>query len=169
MKDRTEFIIPGEPMGKQRPKFSTFGGYGKAYTPKETVSYQNLVKMCWSEKVGEFMFPDSEMGIGAEITAFYAIPKSTSKKKAQKMKDHLIMATKKPDADNIAKIILDALNGIAFSDDRNVTELKVKKEYTEDGRAFVKVALYALEEGDINEDSSEHGLTGEPEDEGNAS
>ena len=86
------------------------------------------------------------------------------------MREHLIMAAKKPDADNIAKIILDALNGIAFSDDRNITDLKVRKEYTEDGRAFVRVTLYELEEGDIaNEDNCRHEHSGEREDEGNAS
>lgn len=43
------FTIPGKPFGKQRPKFSRAGAYVKTYTPKETTSYENLVKLFYNE------------------------------------------------------------------------------------------------------------------------
>ena len=43
------FTIPGQPFGKQRPKFSRAGAYVKTYTPKETTSYENLVKLFYNE------------------------------------------------------------------------------------------------------------------------
>lgn len=58
--------------------------------------------------------------------------KSYSKKRVQAIRDGLEKPTKKPDADNIAKIILDSLNGIAYKDDAYVADFRVIKEYTED-------------------------------------
>ncbi|WXL80106.1 RusA family crossover junction endodeoxyribonuclease [Clostridium perfringens] len=48
------------------------------------------------------------------------------------MRDGLEKPRKKPDADNIGKIILDSLNGIAYKDDSQIIELSVIKSYTED-------------------------------------
>jgi Holliday junction resolvase RusA-like endonuclease len=115
------FTIPGDPMGKQRPKF----GKGFAYTPIKTVNYETLVKMEYHNQVGKML--DGE--IKATINAFYSIPKSVSKKRSDLMCVGVIRPTKKPDLDNVAKAILDSLNGIAYKDDSQVVELTVKKYY----------------------------------------
>ena len=47
------FTVPGEPIGKGRPKFSPFNGHAVAYTPKKTVNYENLVKVMFTEQIGE--------------------------------------------------------------------------------------------------------------------
>jgi Holliday junction resolvase RusA-like endonuclease len=117
------FEIPGEPMGKQRPKF----GKGFTYTPEKTVNYETLVKMEYHNQVGKML--DGE--IKATINAFYAIPKSASKKKSDLMCIRAIRPTKKPDMDNIAKIVLDSLNGIAYKDDSQVVDLVVRKYYSD--------------------------------------
>ena len=120
---RVQFTIPGEPKGKQRPRVVTRGGFSKAYTPEQTLTYENMVRWCYKEQSGE-MF-DGELAVGIE--AVFQIPKSVSKKKRQQMLDKEIRPTKKPDADNIAKIICDALNGIAYHDDSAVVDLRVRK------------------------------------------
>lgn len=130
-----EFTVYGEPTGKGRPKFSTFNGRAMAYTPKKTENYESYVKLAYQASGAE-KFPD-DVQIYAEIDAYYAIPKSTSKKKKQKMIDGEIRPTKKPDTDNIAKIILDALNGIAYHDDAQVVSLSVRKYYSEEPRVEV--------------------------------
>ncbi len=132
-----KIVIPGVPIGKGRPKFSTFNGYPKAYTPKNTVNYENLVKLAFHQSGAE-PFEKGEQ-LRAEITAYFPIPKSTSKKKQLEMQSGLIMHTKKPDADNIAKAILDALNGLAYYDDSQVCELGVVKLYGEYPRAEVVI------------------------------
>lgn len=50
-----------------------------------------------------------------------------------------IFPVKKPDCDNIAKIILDALNKIAYKDDSQVIELSVKKLYSEKAKVLVHI------------------------------
>ena len=74
------FVIPGEPQGKGRPKFSRQGNFVKTYTPAKTENYEAHIKACFMAS-GAGMIPQG-VEIGMEITAFYSIPKSTSKKRA---------------------------------------------------------------------------------------
>ena len=130
------FEIVGEPQGKGRPRFSTRGGFVKTYTPEKTASYENFVKVCYLNKYkGQKL--DGE--IIAEIIAYFSIPKSFSKKKRVQAIEGKIMPTKKPDTDNIAKTILDSLNGIAFEDDKQVVALLVKKLYGEEAKVVVSL------------------------------
>lgn len=130
------FEIVGEPQGKGRPRFSTRGGFVKTYTPEKTASYENFVKVCYLNKYkGQKL--DGE--IIAEIIAYFSIPKSFSKKKRVQAIEGKIRPTKKPDTDNIAKTILDSLNGIAFEDDKQVVALLVKKLYGEEAKVVVSL------------------------------
>ena len=133
------FKIPGKPMGKQRPRIVSRGSFAKAYTPKETVNYEQWVKACYIEQTDGYMFEDTDRGIKVHIIACYDIPKSTSKRKLEKMLDCAILPIKKPDADNIAKIICDSLNGIAYRDDAIITELAVTKVYSDTPRVEVAI------------------------------
>ena len=58
------------------------------------------------------------------------------------MLNNAISPTKKPDIDNIAKIILDALNKLAFKDDNQITKLEIEKKYGTEEKIFVKVEEY---------------------------
>ena len=75
-----KFTIPGEPKGKGRPRVVNRGGFSKAYTPKDTVAYENLVRLEYGYQVKDFKFPDGAQ-LDMRIQAFYGIPKSASKKK----------------------------------------------------------------------------------------
>lgn len=143
------FNIPGEPMGKGRPRFSTFNGYVRTHTPKETTTYENKVIMSYRQEHEEMVFANNEM-IHAEIDAYFIIPKSRYRfhkktgttdldKLGLEMLENKVRPTKKPDCDNIAKIVLDALNGIAYYDDSQVVSLVVRKHYAE--TTHVKVML----------------------------
>lgn len=135
------FTVPGQPFGKQRPRIVSRGNFSQAYTPKETVNYENLVKYSYMEQAIGYVFP-AETQLSVEITAYYAIPKSTSKKKAAEMLAGNIRPTKKPDFDNIGKIICDSLNTIAYHDDSAIVEAQVHKFYSDTPR--VEVILKAL-------------------------
>ena len=133
--------ILGEPMGKQRPRFSTFNGYVKTHTQKETVNYESKVVYEYKQNYEKMMFEhNSELIV--EIVAYFSIPKAHYKyhkktnsidldKNGELMAQGFIRPTKKPDCDNIAKIVLDALNGIAYPDDSQVVSLDIEKRYTD--------------------------------------
>lgn len=130
-----KFDIAGEPKAKQRPRH----GKGFTYTPKETVNYENYVKMCYLEKNKPMAL---EGMIQAEIDCFFTIPKSFSKKKQEEAKSYKLRPTKKPDVDNIAKSILDSLNGIAYKDDSQIVDCEIHKYYSSIPR--VEVTLKAI-------------------------
>lgn len=126
------FEIPGDPVGKGRPRFSRNKYTGRVHTrtPQQTVNYENLVKMCYIEQVKDRHF-DKDKEIFMNITAYVSIPASASKKKAEAMLHGDILPAKKPDIDNLAKSIMDAVNGIAYYDDKQVVTLHVSKKYSD--------------------------------------
>ena len=137
-----KFVVPGLPFGKQRPKVTVrkFTGsdgkekkFAKAYTPEKTVNYENLVKMAYQEKAKGKRFKDGDM-LDVRIIAYYNIPPSTSKKRRTMMLEHKIRPTKKPDWDNIGKIVCDSLNNIAYHDDNQVVDAQVRKFFSENPR-----------------------------------
>ncbi|MGN1337331.1 MAG: RusA family crossover junction endodeoxyribonuclease [Candidatus Coprovivens sp.] len=128
-----EFIVEGDVGAKGRPRFRKFGNYVQTYTDKKTTSYEEHVRNCYFRKYpenqGEIVFIDNEP-ISMEICAYVRIPESASKKKKEQMLNCDIYPTKKPDYDNIMKIISDALNGICFYDDKQIVEASFKKIYS---------------------------------------
>jgi Holliday junction resolvase RusA-like endonuclease len=118
------FEILGQPIAKQRPRVTRSG---IAYTPAKTVNYETLVKYTYQSTYGH-REPISGY-IEANITAVFPVPKSYSKKKTAELLNGNNNYDKKPDCDNLAKIILDSLNGLAYKDDSQVTALHVNKEY----------------------------------------
>lgn len=138
---KRNFNIPGKVQAKQRPRFN-----GKfAYTPKETIAYENWVRTCYLEKYrGQ---PILENPLKVKIIAYYEIPKSTSKKKRLEMKDDKVFPTVKPDTDNIAKSILDSLNNIAYLDDKQVVKLEVEKHYSDVASVVVMIDEVENERG----------------------
>lgn len=137
--ERIEFSIPGTPFGKQRPKFSRAGRYVKTYTPDETVRYENLVKLMYQQAADGRRFEDGTM-LDMRIIAYYGIPRSTSKKRRKAMLEHRIRPTKKPDLDNIAKVICDSLNLVAYHDDSAIVDTQIRKFYSEDPRVDVIIS-----------------------------
>lgn len=119
-------VIDGEPKAKARPRMNT--RTGRTYTPKDTIEYENWVKLCYKESnQGVYL----EGLIRAIIITYHGIPKSFSKKKHKEAVEGKIRPTKKPDVDNMAKSILDALNGVAYKDDSQVVDLSIEKYYGE--------------------------------------
>lgn len=132
---RVQFTIPGEPVGKGRPRFTRQGG---TYTPEKTASYENLVKLEYERQCGQYRFPD-DARLDIRITAYFGIPKSVSKKKRAEMLSHKIRPKKVPDWDNIGKIVADSLNKIAYYDDSQVVDGQVRKFFGETPKVVVVI------------------------------
>lgn len=124
------FEIPGKPFAKQRPRMTR---QGRAYTPKETVSFERTV--------GEYAMAENAVLIDGpcklKVIAVFEPAKSWSKKKRQ---DALWNPhTQKPDLDNCVKAILDGLNRIAFADDSQVCDIECRKMWGEPAKTIVEV------------------------------
>ena len=65
---RVKFTVCGEPKGKGRPRFAKVGNYTKTYTPKETASYENLVKLEYQRQCGDAVFDKAEMLVTVDDT-----------------------------------------------------------------------------------------------------
>lgn len=130
-----DFVVEGKPTGKGRPRFRRMGNFVQTYTPEKTSEYEKLVRIRFQNAGGII----TEKPVRVEIAAFFAPPKSARKKDKIEMLTNRILPEKKPDVDNIAKIILDALNGIAYKDDSQVVDLSVKKCFAAEARVYVHI------------------------------
>ena len=117
-------VVEGTIRGKQRPRFNT--KTGRAFTSNQTINYENWIKQCYIEQSNKLL----QGAIRARIEIYYSVPKSYSKRKIEAIKDGTDYPMKKPDSDNVAKIVLDSLNKIAYDDDKQVVELTVLKRWT---------------------------------------
>jgi len=129
-----KLTIPGEPVAKARPRVTKTG---HAYTPKATVDYENWIKCCYIESKNKLGFKMLSEPIRAEIECYFPIPKGFSRVKREKALKGEIRPCKKPDVDNLAKSILDALNNLAYDDDKQVVELEIVKFYSDEPRTEV--------------------------------
>lgn len=132
------FTIPGKPQGKARARtfYNPKTKGMSSVTPEKTVLYENLVATCYMQQAGDESFADDDC-LRVRIQAYFEPAKSISKVKRKGMLEGVILPSKKPDIDNIVKAVLDALNGVAYRDDTQVTELHVRKQYGEKPRVEV--------------------------------
>jgi Holliday junction resolvase RusA-like endonuclease len=126
------YSVEGDPVGKQRPRFSR----GRTYTPKKTVDYETIIASKASQAMGSSEPLQTPVAIFIWIS--HAIPASYSKKRKEACLNGLDWP-KKPDLDNVAKVFLDAMNGIVYKDDVQVVKLRVSKRYDTDSIVDVLV------------------------------
>lgn len=136
MQETKTIAIFGEPVGKGRPRFARNGAYVRAYTPDKTRQYEENVAMIYRLRKGD--------NFGAEpvilkVDAYFSVPKSASKKAREEMLSGDAFCMKKPDADNIIKCIADALNGVAYNDDKQIVRCFCSKHYSDTPRVEITV------------------------------
>jgi Holliday junction resolvase RusA-like endonuclease len=127
------FAIPGEPCA-----FARAGANGKRrYTPPKQASFMAAVKLFASRA----MAGAAPMQGPVEMTveAIYLAPASWSKTK----RELVFWKTSRADADNIAKLVSDAINEIVFVDDAQVARLSVTKHYGD--RSVIIVSVRSME------------------------
>ena len=131
------FIIEGTPHGKGRPRF-TKGGH--TYTDRKTSDYEQRVKEAYVTQVkASERKIISVSPVHMFITAVFSVPRSDSKAVKDAKLAGTIFPTIKSDCDNIAKIVCDALNGLAYADDKQIVECSVQKRYGDLQRVEVTI------------------------------
>lgn len=132
-----EFIVPGQPVPKGRPKFARRGKGVVAYTPAKTAAYETQVQHAAAAAMGDR--PPTAGPVKLVVSLALQVPASWSKKRRAMALTGLICATKKPDADNVLKGLKDGCNGIVWRDDAQVVSIELSKAYGAVPAAFVSV------------------------------
>ncbi len=122
-------MVYGEPVGKGRPRFAKRGNFVSTYTPQKTKTYEDEIRMMAKAAMGSSEPLDTPMTVAIYIRV--GIPTSFSKQKRKDALEGILKPTKKPDADNILKCFLDAMNGIVYLDDKQVVNIHLTKVYAE--------------------------------------
>lgn len=129
---RIWFTVPGEPRGWARAR--TQGA--RFFTDTKTRSEKQAVA-AWAIEAGARIIDGP---VDVRLTAYLRIPKSASKKLRAAMLANIQRPTKKPDNDNLAKLALDALNGVCWHDDVQVVDLTVRKFWSDEPRLVVEIS-----------------------------
>ena len=127
MHNAVAFTVPGDPVGKGRPRASTINGRPRLYTPAATVAYEHLVALAAQQAMAGA--PPWDGPVRMELGIIHSVPASWSKRKQAAALLGTPRPTVKPDLDNVVKAIGDACNGILWRDDAQIVELEVVRHY----------------------------------------
>jgi len=141
VKEETEicFVVPGEAKSQLRPRAYIRKGPNPqigVYDPKESREYKSFFKLCAAQVAPETLI---EGPVEVEVIEYRSIPKSMPKYKRKMIEEGKLFPTKKPDVDNIIKIVFDSLNKLIWQDDSQVYKLTVTKLYSDQPRVEVKI------------------------------
>lgn len=148
---KLQFTVLGEAVGQQRVRFSTQFGKGRAHEPAKSNVEKMVVRAMCQQAIDEqhWSVPSPDMPVKVEITINCICPKSKAQWIKAAAAKRLIVPLSKPDVDNVIKLYLDALNHVAYPDDKQVFDIAVKRQYGEVASVDVCITGYYLNYGDI--------------------
>lgn len=151
---KIKFIIPGEPFGKLNLRPMVMNGHARAYSPKQNNMYMDRIIGIINQELifeEEYIFPKGTP-VSVLVTAYFKIPdghykyykkekQSRYDQEGQDMLSGKIRPTKKPDLDNISKVICDAIShqGHVWYDDNQVSMELLIKLYDSNPRVEVTI------------------------------
>ena len=124
---RTSLIVYGNPVAQARPKFARQGKFVRCYDPEKSRSFKETVKWQAIEQKAVMLTGALEMW----LIFYLQRPKSLPKK--------VVFHTKKPDLDNLVKIIKDALEGICYANDSQISLSREEKLYSDKPRVEILI------------------------------
>lgn len=131
------FTVVGRPQGKGRPRMRKDG---HVFTPVKTVRYENLIAHCAAQAMAgraPLLGP-----LVLSLAVYVPVPQSWPAKRRNAALLGVVVPETKPDIDNAAKALLDAINGVVFVDDKQVAVLNVRKLYGTTPRLEISVSNY---------------------------
>lgn len=128
--------IPGEPIAQGRPRFRKHANFVTTYDPRESKQYKEMVKRIASETYG---LPPIDSAVRMTLDVYKSMPKSFSKAKRESALKGDLRPSSKPDWDNYAKGVADALNGVCYVDDGQIVSATVNKYYSDEPRVEVTI------------------------------
>lgn len=133
------FFVIGRPQGKARARtfYDERSRKMRSVTPESTRAYEEAIRRAFVSQRGAGELRAASYSV--DIVAAYKVPKSWSGLKKQAALLGNVPVTVKPDADNIIKVVLDALNGLVWDDDRQVTAVSCRKVYRMDEFLLIQI------------------------------
>jgi Holliday junction resolvase RusA-like endonuclease len=132
------FFVPGDPTPKGRPRATTKAARGikltkygpiiarakpRLYTPENTIEGEERVRAAFLKK---YRVDPSSGPLRLEITAFFRPPNAAIR--AAMERGH-VFVERRPDGDNLIKLVMDALEGLAYHNDWQIVSWHGKKIY----------------------------------------
>lgn len=133
--EQVHFVLFGSPTPKGRPRFAN----GRTYTDAKTRAAEQSILAAWLVAAGARTPHDGPIAV--EILATFMPPESWAKWKRERATTGSWSHTKKPDLDNIIKL-LDGLNGRAWVDDSQITSIVAHKQYGTTASTAVTLTFY---------------------------
>ncbi len=121
------FRVQGNPRPQLRPRATARGKIAKVYKNPRTRKDQEAflaAAMAYA--------PDEPMTAPLVVDLRFAMKRPKAAKGLQ-------LHAKKPDLDNLIKLVLDALNGVFWEDDKQIIEVCASKHYDDDPGTLVRI------------------------------
>lgn len=126
-----DMTIDIKPLPQPRPRFARRGNFVTTYDTPKIKTYKKHIEIVVRNEMASKNIRATERPLIINLIFTFAPPKSYPKYKVKEVMSGKIKYTKNVDVDNLAKAVMDAINGVAYQDDRQVIELGVKKQYGE--------------------------------------
>lgn len=136
-KQTMTLVIYGNPVPQGRPRFTSKGGFARAYDPAKSRDYKDYIRLAAAQQVSASGALCGALSLSVRV--YRGIPKSLSKSKREAAERGELRPTTKPDITNYLKIIEDALNKIAWRDDSEIVDITGSKYYSERPRIEIEV------------------------------
>lgn len=130
-----EIKIPMRPMSKDRPRFVN----GHCYTSERTKFAEDAIGWLVKEQMVKQSLPIMNKPISMSLEFGFKLPKNMTKAERDMLKENNFQHIKKPDIDNMCKLVLDSLNKIAYVDDKLIVHLDAIKIFG--GEDYIKIKI----------------------------
>jgi Holliday junction resolvase RusA-like endonuclease len=136
--NKVRFVVVGVPKGKERPRVIRLkDGRPHTYTPTGTKQREDTIANAYKQEANGIYFNEKPIKISMEF--YYPIPTSWTKREKESARAGRRNPCVKPDLDNACKLVMDALNGVAFGDDKQVLYMSASKRYGDVARTEVTI------------------------------
>lgn len=135
------FTVSGNPVAQPRAKAAKRGKFIHIYTPdKQVKPYKEAIRLVATQA----MAGRKPMEGPLAVAIFFYIDRPKSHTKKQREQD---WHAQKPDLDNLAKAVLDALKDITWADDSQISELRLRKQWAVGDPAYTYIRIEEMPHG----------------------
>ena len=154
MQARVKFTVPGKPIAQPRQRHRVVKAGPATYVQNYTPAKSAISEYKASVKAAAIEVQEKPLNgpLGVHLVCVFKRPSNVVWKTKPMTRLH---HSKKPDLDNIAKAVLDSLNGIIYYDDAQVVRLVVEKWIAAgDELPHTEVAIYQMDAQDASTDAA---------------